>query len=104
MGRSPRYGRTNTLAVILLLFLSQVVLSQLYEWTDLVAQLPPRLLTSYSLLSVSTVPVVERVEPQLAAILEELTAVGMQRAMALCKKVLEDIKQRVEVSHIYSPV
>ncbi len=81
-----------------LLYFLQGVLSKLHSWAEQVSRLPPRLLTSHSLLSVSTVSVVEVMGPQLATVLEQLTSVGMQRALGLCTKVLEDIRQRVEVS------
>lgn len=75
-----------------------MVLSQLYNWIELLEQLPPKFVSSHSLLSVSPRPVLERMKPQLAAILEQLTSVGIERAMVLCSKVLEDTKQQVEVS------
>lgn len=77
----------------------QVVLTQLYEWLHLFNLLPSQLLTSHSLLGVSTGEIVGRVYPQLTAILDQVTSTGIQQAMTLCEKVLEEIKQRAEVRH-----
>ena len=75
----------------------QATLSQLYDWVQLVAELPSRQLTSHSLLTVSSSTVLGKVQPQLVAIWDQLISAGMQRAISLCVKVLEDIRQRVDV-------
>jgi len=71
------------------------------EWQLLIHHLPASLSTPHHLLAVSTRPVVTRVEPLLSAIVDQVIEAGMTRAISLCSKVLEDIKQRIEVYYIY---
>jgi len=75
----------------------QSTLTQLHQWVGRISLLPSHLSTSHSLVSVGSGEVVATVLPRLTAILEQLKEMGVEHTRRVCKRVLQETKDRSEV-------
>ena len=75
----------------------QSTLTQLHQWIGQISLLPSHLSTSHSLVSVGSGEVVATVLPRLTAILEQLKEMGVEHTRRVCKRVLQETKDRSEV-------
>ena len=68
-------------------------------WLDKISSLPPFFLSSYSVLSVSTVSVVSWLEPQLKSVMARLQEDCIHTMTAQCQRLIAQARDHLEVMH-----
>ena len=76
----------------------EVTLNQLYKWRNQFVAFPAEIVTPYAMLCISSSSLVEMFCSTLITVQNQVKSAAITRSRHLCEKVLEETKERVEVS------